>query len=166
MTDSVPHSRAMLMSGISGSGKTHYALRLVSEGYRRLSVDSIIMERRGASFLTEAEDKKKILFMESMDEVCLRLREGLLQGNSVVVDATLCKRAVRDRLRRICRECGVEPVVVYFDVPMDVLEERLKGRKGSGPDDLIVSREELLRYYKGFERPENDEQDVVYVVSK
>lgn len=161
-----PRSRAMLMCGVSGSGKTHYALGLESEGYERISLDAIVWERYGASFLKLPQPEQKLLFMDAMNEVSERMTGCLLGGKRVVVDATLCKRAVRDRLRDVCRKCGVEPIVVYFDVPLRRLSERLATRRSSGPDDLMVSENQLRMYYAGFERPETDETDVFTVVSE
>ena len=40
-------ARVVLLCGISGSGKTHYARTLEAQGYRRLSLDRLVWDRYG-----------------------------------------------------------------------------------------------------------------------
>lgn len=157
------HPQVVLMCGISGSGKTRYALGLESQGYRRVSVDEIVWRRHGADFASLPPEKVRDIFREGVKKAG-ELMCGLIDaGCDVVVDATMCKRAARDKMRRVCREHGVAPVFVCLRAPKEVLRLRLAERKGSGPDDLIVTDEQLDRYCIGFEMPDPDETDVEYV---
>lgn len=155
--------RAVIMCGISGSGKTYHALRLVQQGYIRLSVDSHVWQKVGPGIgrLTRAE--QNALYDECRARVREELALLLKAGRKVVVDATHCRRSVRDDIRRVCAEAGVKPVFVFCMADEDVLWDRLSRRKGTDSDDLIVTREELSRYWRGFERPQPDETDFRFI---
>lgn len=155
--------RVVLMCGISGSGKTHHALRLESEGYVRVSVDAIVWRRYGPDFAALPSDELKRIFREGMAEAREETARLIDEGRDVVVDATMCKRAARDMMRRVCREHGVEPSVVCLRAPKELLWRRLSGRKGCDSDNLVVSREQLDLYCAGFEMPQPDEGDVTYM---
>ena len=49
-------------------------------------------------------------------------------------------------------------MIAYLDSSRATLLERLKARKGKGPDDQFVSEEELDRFLAHFEVPEADER--------
>lgn len=155
-------SQVIFMCGISGSGKTHFALQLESQGFSRLSTDALIWEKIGDKLFSLPRDEQKRLFAECREEIYKKLVDHLNGGKKVVVDATHCKRSVRDDLRNLCAKNGVNPVFVYCYADKDELKRRLSQRKGSGPDDLIVREEDLHNYWLGFERPQNDESDFIF----
>lgn len=138
-----PHVPVLFMCGISGSGKTRHALALEAQGYRRLSLDAYNSAGLGAA------------------ELDRDLEELIRRGVPVVVDSTMCKRARRDAVRELCRRCDARAEFVYLHAPLEVLRERLRHRRNSGPDDLIVSDAEVEFYYAHFEVPAADETDVL-----
>ena len=157
-TDSrILESQVVLLCGISGSGKTTFARRLEEEGFTRLSADGIIWEHYGDDFPNLPAEVKKRAFMEVNAELEMRLARLLLEGKRVAVDATLCKRPKRDRLRSVCSSLNAGVCLVWLDVAPDTLRERLALRKGNGPDDQIVAPEQLSQYTANFQRPEPDE---------
>ncbi len=133
----------LFMCGISGSGKTRYALGLEAQGYRRLSLDAYNTAGLGTA------------------ELDRDLEELIRRGVPVVVDSTMCKRARRDAVRELCRRCDARAEFVYLHAPLEVLRERLRHRRNSGPDDLPVSDAEVEFYYAHFEVPAADETDVL-----
>ena len=151
------------MCGISGSGKTFHALRLTHEGYVRLSVDNLVWQKVGKNLFKLSQKEQKFLFDECKEEVRRQLKTLLQSGINVVVDATHCRRAARDEVRCICQKAGVKPVFAYCEAEEEELWNRLSQRGGTGPDDLIVTREELSRYWQGFERPQPDETDFIVI---
>lgn len=151
------------MCGISGSGKTAYARRLEKEGYIRLSSDNLIWQKVGADLFRLTKEEQRKLFAESRLEIISKLKELLTSGKKVVVDATHCKRAGRDAIRNICNKFSVAPVFLYCQAEKEELWRRLSQRKGEGPDDLLVTREELDDYWEGFERPQQDEGDFIEI---
>ena len=154
-------SQAIIMCGISGSGKTHYAHQLEEEGYTRLSLDALIWEKAGAELFCMPKEDQKRLFAECRLEFRSQFIELLESDKKIVVDATHCKRSVRDEIRKICKERNIRPLFIYCYADKEELWNRLSKRKGTGPNDLIVTREELSEYWKGFERPQVDETDFI-----
>lgn len=154
-------SQAIFMCGISGSGKTHHARQFEREGYVRLSVDDLIWKKAGDRLSDLTKEEQRQLFAQCRAEVHDRLIELLKAGIKVVVDATHCKRSVRDEIRNLCAEVEITPLFAYCQADEEELWRRLSQRKGNGPDDLIVTREELSEYWQGFERPQADESDFI-----
>lgn len=153
---------AIIMCGISGSGKTHYAVKLEKEGFFRLSTDALIWDKVGNRLFNLSIEEQKSLFKECRKEIRAHLKDLLQSGEKVVVDATHCKRSDRDEIRNLCLKLEIKPVFVYCYADKDELLLRLSLRKGSGPDDLIVTEEELNNYWVGFERPQSDESDFIF----
>lgn len=161
MKKSDPLSQAVIMCGISGSGKTHFARQLEKAGYIRVSTDALIWEQVGPRLFNLPKDEQRRLFSECREKVSDQLVSLLKEGKKVVVDATHCRRAARDDMRRICTEADIAPVFIYCEATEEELWRRLSQRKGDGPDDLIVTRKELSDYWAGFERPREDEWDII-----
>lgn len=155
-------NQVIIMCGISGAGKTKYALKLEEEGFTRLSTDVLIWQKVGAKLFSLPKEEQKRLFAECRDEIFMKFASLLKSGEKVVMDATHCKRKVRDEIRKICSELAIKPVFVYCYAEKDELWNRLSQRKGSGPDDLIVTEKEFHNYWIGFERPMEDETDFIF----
>lgn len=156
-------TQALIMCGISGSGKTEYARKLEEQGFLRISTDALIWEKTGGQLSSLSKEEQKRLFRESREDVRKQLIFHLESGEKVVLDATHCKRKARDEIREICSGFGIKPVFIYCYADKDELWRRLSQRKGTGPDDLIVTEENLNDYWLGFERPEEDEADFIFI---
>lgn len=155
-------NRVIIMCGISGSGKTHYALQLERAGYLRLSTDTIIWDKIDGNIENLSEEDKKRLFAECREDVRIKLCSLIDKEEKIVVDGTYCKRSARDEIRKLCENKGVRPLFIYCFADKDKLRCRLSRREGSGPDDMIVTEVELDNYWNGFERPDLDETDVLF----
>ena len=143
----------VLLCGISGSGKTTLARQLEQYGYTRLSLDGIIWERYGDAFAGFDAERRRGIFMEGGEELRRRLETLLRAGARVVVDATMCKRAAREAVGELCSRLRASVTLVFLDVDCETLAARLATRRGTGPDDQIVTPEELDGFCAGFERP-------------
>lgn len=161
MKKSERQSQVVLMCGISGSGKTHHARQLEEKGYKYISVDAPIWEKAGNGLFDLHKEEQIKLFRECREEMCRQFKDLLKRGDKIVVDATHCKRSIRDEMRKICADSGVTPVFAYCHADKEELWSRLSKRKGRGADDLIVTREELADYLIGFEPPQEDEKDFI-----
>ena len=157
------HSQAVIMSGISGSGKTYIAKQLEEDGYLRISLDALIWEKVGSGLPSLSKNEQKQLFAECLTQIRDMIKVTLQSGKKFVLDSTNCKRKVRDDVRTLCAEAGVQPVFIYCSADKDELWRRLSKRKGNNPDDLIVTEEELSDYWNGFERPQEDETDFFFL---
>lgn len=149
--------KAVLISGISGSGKTTYARMLEASGYTRITLDEIIWERYGAGFPKLSAAEQQQATAQAEDELERRLREALRQGRDVALDWCMCKRPKRDRMRRAADECGAEVKLVYMECGLDEIKQRLARRSVIGPNSLPVSPEMAEKFYRGFQRPDKDE---------
>lgn len=156
-------NQAVIMCGISGSGKTHFARKLEKEGFIRLSTDNLIWEKVGPGLYELTHEEQKELFKLCNKEVRTKLLDLLESGHKVVVDATNCKRAVRDEVRKICANFNVKPIFIYCSAEKEELWHRLSLRKGIGADDLLVTKEQFTEYWNCFERPQVDEADFIFI---
>ena len=108
----------VVVMGVSGSGKTTIARDLAARlGLRLVEGDELHPAANVAKMASgvplDDEDRWPWL-----DAVAARLEPG------VVVTCSALKRAYRDRLRAAAPDL----IVVYLDVPRDVLVERVAGR--------------------------------------
>lgn len=153
---------AVIMCGISGSGKTHYALKLEEKGYIRLSPDALIWGKIGSKLFNLTKEEQRKIFRDSRNQILQQLIDLLKSGKKVVVDATHCKRSIRNEIRNVCASVNFKPIFLYCQADFDELWKRLALRKGNGPDDLIVNLDDLKEYWFGFERPQKDESDFLF----
>lgn len=153
--------QVVLLCGISGSGKTHYALGLQAEGYRRLSADEIAWAEHGRDLVTMSLDRQRQVFMRASRELLRQLEQALRDGDRVVVDSTLCSRDKRDAMRGLCRRFGVEPRLVCMQATKEVLLRRLGARRGGGANDQPVPADRLDTFCRGFQAPTPDEHPIV-----
>ena len=149
--------RVVLMCGVSGSGKTHYARQLEAAGFMRLSPDSLLWERIGPSLPTLPPERQRKLFAEAATEIADSLKRAIDEKRDVVVDPTMCRRAKRDEMRHLCLSKGITPQLIYMDAPLQLLKQRMATRCGLGPDDQTVDDRLLETYFSNFERPQPDE---------
>ena len=160
-SDSSSLPQVILLCGISGSGKTTYALDHQSQGYRRLSVDEMVWALHGEALITYPVERQTEIYVQANKELIICLERELAVTRPVVVDATLCSREKRDAMRRLCRSFGVEPQLIYMRASREVLVRRIAQRKGTGPNDQPVPIERLFRFCEGFEEPMPDENALV-----
>lgn len=158
-------AEVVALMGISGSGKTSAALALTgSGGYVRLSADRLIWEHFGGDSFAALPDAVRAEAFKAVDGILAsELRRLLAEGRRVAVDATLCRVAKRDALRRVCGEAGAGVRFIFLDAPKELLAGRLARRRGTGPDDQVVTPGQLDMYYANFERPLPRETDIVTV---
>ncbi len=158
----IDSARVVMVSGVSGSGKTTFARRLEGRGFRRLSIDCIIAESHGVAGKDYPEENYRDYMPEAEEKLLERLRVILESGGKAVIDFTFCKRAVRNRYREAVRSLGAEPLLVYCSADLDTLKERLRLRNLTpGPDAAVVTDAMVERFYAGFERPGSDEPHIV-----
>lgn len=161
MQHSDTEARVVVLCGVSGSGKTHYAHQLEERGYTRLSPDLIVWSAYGSALSAMPFEQQKPLFADAATELEHALERILDSGGKAVIDATMCRRSKRDSIRRLCAAHGIEPQLVYFKAPLSLLKQRLAARTGSGPDDQIVSDSQVEMFYANFEAPGADEEFIL-----
>lgn len=155
--------RVLLMCGVSGSGKTLLSRKFEEMGFHRVSVDDIAWSAYGPELNDMPFDAKKNVFIQAAAEAERQIETLLAKGERIVVDSTMCKRAKRDHMHEICSRHGVTPLVIYLNPPAGLLSQRLENRKGTGPDDQIVTPEQLESFLANFEKPDTDENFITVV---
>jgi predicted kinase len=145
-------SRVIFMCGPAGSGKSTYAQRFEREGMVRLSFDTEIW-RRG---LTAVPLPPSI-----RDEIEAELRARLLElvhaGVDVVLDFSFWSRQMRADYRRLLEPSGVIPETVYLATERETVLSRIRARRGSHPDDVVLTEGLAAEYFDHFEPPTPDE---------
>lgn len=159
-------AQAVMLCGISGSGKTHFALSLEKAGFTRLSLDRLIGETYGKEFQSLSGEEQWRLTAEAERRIAEKGCEASRKGEKVVIDGCLCKRAKRDSMREALRLAGVEPRLVYLKADFGTSLRRLEAREGKGYDDIRITGAMLQRFFRGFQPPDDDEQAIVIDTSE
>lgn len=154
-----PRPIAVLLVGLTGSGKTTLARRLEAErGLERLSVDEEVFRRHGrygVDYPHQTYPEKERPVIAGLQE---RLGQLLREGRDAVVDAGLWRRAEREHWRALAQAAGGRAVVVHLDVPPAELARRLEERnRREDANALRVTPGALQDFIARFEPPTSAE---------
>ncbi|WP_347754144.1 ATP-binding protein [Agrococcus sp. ProA11] len=145
-------ARVTLLCGPAGAGKTTLARELEEAGALLLSYDREAWARGVRDGRPSAE------LMHEIDvELHERLADAIRADRSVVLDASLSTRAVRDRWRMRCGAMDVPIDLVVVRAPLEVLRVRMQGRE-PGPDSVVLDDDALTAYVDRFEWPGEHEE--------
>lgn len=86
-----------------------------------------------------------------------RLLELVAAGTDVVLDFSFWSRRMRDDYRRLLEPAGVVPETVYLATDRETVLARMRARRGSHPDDHVLTEELAAVYFDHFEPPTPDE---------
>jgi predicted kinase len=145
-------SRVIFMCGPAGAGKSTYARGLESQGMVRLSFD-VEMWRRGISTVPLAPEIRE----EIEGGLRARLLELVSAGTDVVLDFSFWSRRMRDDYRTLLEPTGVVPETIYLATDRETVLSRMRTRRGSDPDDYVLTEELVAQYLDHFEPPTPDE---------
>ncbi|MDJ1641176.1 AAA family ATPase [Streptomyces pakalii] len=154
---------AVLLVGITGSGKTTVAQALADHGYTRLSVDEEVHRLHGRYGVDYPEQTYFERQRPVVEAIRARLVNELGAGNDVILDHGLWRRTERDAWQRTAREAGGHPVLVYLPAERDELLRRLTERnRREDANALTVSPEALDDFFDRFDTPADVEEATVY----
>ncbi|MFI1826919.1 AAA family ATPase [Streptomyces sp. NPDC020412] len=154
---------AVLLVGLTGSGKTTVAQALTSHGYVRLSVDEEVHRLHGRYGVDYPEHTYFERERPAVEAIRERFSKELQSGGDVVLDHGLWRRTDRDAWREAARAAGGHPVVVYLPSDRDELLRRLAERnQREDANALTVTPEALDDFFARFDVPAEDEEVIVH----
>ena len=117
----------------------------------RLSFD-VEMWRRGI-----AADPPPDVGDEVEADLQTRLLELVAAGTDVVLDFSFWSRRMREDYRGLLAPTGVIPETVYLATDRETVLRRMRARRGSHSDDVVLTEEVVAQYLDRFEPPTPDE---------
>ncbi|NBE51189.1 AAA family ATPase [Streptomyces boluensis] len=154
---------AVLLAGLTGSGKTTVAQALVGHGFTRLSVDEEVFRIHGRYGVDYPENTYFERERPVVEAIRQRFIKEIEAGQDIVLDHGLWRRAERDAWLQAARDAGGHPLVVYLPVDRDELLRRLAERnEREDANALTVSPEALSDFFARFDTPADDEEMIVY----
>ncbi|MER7832196.1 AAA family ATPase [Streptomyces sp. NPDC095602] len=157
--------RAILMSGLQGSGKTTLARALENAGFRRLCPDEEMFRRYGHYGRDFPRGEFKVREAPVLADIALELQELLKGGHDVVLDHGLWTYEERAHWVGTAIEAGGAAVLIYLPVPHEVRWNRIRLRNEQSLVDansIEFSEEDLLRHADRFSPPTDEEAHIVY----
>lgn len=154
---------AVLLIGITGSGKTTLAQALVEQGLVRLSVDEEVHRLHGRYGVDYLEHEYFERERPVIDAVRQQLIDHLEAGRSVVLDHGLWLREDRDGWKKTVASAGGTWRLVYLPVQQGELLRRLTQRnQREDANALTVTESALKDFFASFQPPAPDEGAIVY----
>lgn len=155
-------AKVYMICGISCSGKTCFSKNLELFGVPRISMD----EELWPDFYVLADmisaEHRSCLYAEAEKRIRAKIANFCAENRPCSVDMPFCKRQQRDDFSAYIKSCGGEPVLIWIKTDLPVLKQRLADRIGkNGPNNLPVSEEEINMYWRGFQRPEDENAIVI-----
>jgi hypothetical protein len=146
--------KLVITHGLSGSGKTTFSQELVML-FEMISLRSDIERKRLSGLEALAKSGSDVEsgiytrdFSRRTYEYLAELAEKLLQaGWSVLVDATFIACWQRDLFRKLAEGCNAPLHILDFDLPEEILRQRVQARSAEGRDaseaDVFVLEQQL-----------------------
>lgn len=140
--------RLIVMTGLSGSGKSTVALELAAQ-LGALRVRSDVERKRLTGLPAKARGGPDLYTPEMTERTYARMREIaamlLRAGVSVVVDAASLRADERRSLGRVALDCGAVASVVACVAPVPQLRRRLAARTAASRDPSDATLDVLER---------------------
>jgi predicted kinase len=133
----------VILVGMQGAGKTCYCEKFLRD-YERISQDEGPRSYQG---------------------IVKRLRELLLEGAPrIVIDRTNPMPEQRKAFAEMAKAAGYYVKSVYFDVPVEICQERIRNRKGHPTLPADRMKEAIAMYQSRLNEPKPDECDELVVI--
>ena len=146
-------NKLYILSGISASGKSTLTNKLLSQGLPEdaiVSSDTIRKNILGTNYFSDENGIAETLIgwntaqkeiFEIIDQILhIRLKQKL----TTILDATNLTDKVREHYVTIAQKHGVESEVIIFDVPIDILKERLAKRHERFDGSVIDKQNDMF----------------------
>jgi len=123
LPEPVPNPVLVLVSGLPGTGKTHFSKEL-SKILPFVTLESDVLRRVLNKNPDHSKPESKRLF-SAIHSLCERL---LSEGSSVIADATNLTEKHRQHFYGIADRAGRKLIIVYTEAPSALVKERLDNR--------------------------------------
>lgn len=138
--------RVIILRGISGSGKSTFANKLVSEGYHIVSRDQLRLNLLGREGLEKYfEAGMDFNLEEHITQVEEREIAGhLIKHHKLIIDDTHTKRVYVQALVNLFFETDTDPddvEMIEFDVPIDVARKRCDARDKKPISNIVLQKQ-------------------------
>ena len=152
------------LCGLASSGKTTFAKKLeVENDAVRLTLDARMIAKYDYSIFDEAYG---ILAAKEKETMWEEAKVILDQGGEVVLDWSLWSRKSRIEWPQKVLAAGYDYLLIYLEVSLETLRQRLLKRNAEAPPEVHIIRvEELERFSKIFEPPTAAENLNLQVIS-
>ena len=147
-----PPGKIVIMSGLSGSGKSTVARYLAGQGgYIHIRSDVVrkhlagldLMERGGRELYSPEMSARTYREMEEAGIA------AALSGQDVILDARYNKKMFRDAVRKMCSDNGIRFAMIYCYAQREELTRRLDKREG----DVSDATSEILAFQLDSDEP-------------
>ena len=163
--------RLLLVSGLSGSGKSHLAAQLLARhGCVRLRSD--VERKRLFNLAAHASSRhltQNIYTADANARTSVRLLElaesVLASGLPLIIDATLLHRSARQAFQDLAQRLGVPHALLHCTAPRAVLEARIQAREAQGDDPSEAGLAVLAGQFALHEPPDTDEAAFTVIVA-
>jgi aminoglycoside phosphotransferase family enzyme/predicted kinase len=157
-------ARLLLAHGLSGSGKSHAAVRL-AEAAGAVRVRSDVERKRLFGLGPLARSAEQVpggiygpcATARTYDQLLQAARTALQAGWSVIVDAAFLRRCERDRFHALAFDLRVPFALLDCQAPLAVLRERVAARTQRG-DDPSEADLAVLEAQRDFAEPLADDE--------
>lgn len=154
---------AYLFCGLPTSGKTTLARRLEQEKKAvRFTLDERMIRQYNLTIFDEAYGP---LANEEKHQIWHEAKQLLSIDRDVILDWSLWSRNARHEWVQNVLNAGYHYELIYLQVPLVVLRQRLTDRNAKGAVTVhYISIEELNRFSQIFEAPSADEDLVLTII--
>ena len=159
-------SKAVILVGRVGSGKTFYAKELLKKGGAvLLSVDEIML----ALFGNDAGEKHDFYATRTQKYLFEKSIEILASGKDVILDWGFWRRCDRDSARAFYAEAGYACEAMYLDVSKDVRRRNIAARNmalQSGAESAYFMDDSVADKFDSFFEVPTDDEDYILVLGE
>ncbi|MFA7300816.1 MAG: ATP-binding protein [Candidatus Shapirobacteria bacterium] len=154
------NNKLYILCGIPFSGKSTLAKKIVEKlGFTRIDLDEIKFEMFGKD-ITDSQINQSG-WDKIYQEMYQRIRNKLLEGNTVIHDTGNFTKYERGLVKKIANEIGVDSTTILVNISEEEAHKRLlENRETKSRFD--VSDSDFQSTVKEMEKPDNSEKHLIF----